>query len=229
MRIRRLHEWDVTTAQARAIQSALAARIELRPLPPRLRLVAGADVSVSRELGLVFAAALVLRFPELEVVEQATACEPIGFPYVPGLLSFREGPALIAAFRKLRLAPDLVIFDGQGLAHPRRFGLACHMGLWLGVPAIGCAKSRLVGTHAEPGPRSGDWAALVDGTDQLGVVLRTRDRVRPVYVSPGHLADFRSSAQAVLACCRGFRLPEPTRQAHAAVGRCKKEHPRPPQ
>jgi len=225
MRIRRLHDWQVTPAEARAIQTALGPRVELKPLPDCMGLVAGADVSVGRERELVFAAVLVFRFPALDVIEEAVACQPASFPYVPGLLSFREGPALVAAFRKLKRTPDLVIFDGQGLAHPRRLGLACHMGLWLGLPTIGCAKSRLIGEYCDPGPHRGEESPLRDGGEQIGVVLRTRDRVRPVYVSPGHLCDFASSAQAILDCCRGFRLPEPTRQAHAVVERLCREHP----
>lgn len=221
MQLRELHDWDVTTAAARHIQERLTRRIELRPLPEDISLVGGADVAVSREAGLVFAAALVFTFPQMELVEQATAHVGAVFPYVPGLLTFREGPALVHAFEALQTVPDVFIFDGQGLAHPRRIGLACHMGLWLGAPTVGCAKSRLVGRHEEPGRRKGDSTPLTDGGEQIGVVLRTRDCVRPVFVSPGHLADLATSARLVLRCCGRYRLPEPTRQAHMAVGRLK--------
>ncbi|MCK4376278.1 MAG: deoxyribonuclease V [Candidatus Brocadiae bacterium] len=221
MRVRKLHDWQLSPAEARRLQAQLAPQVELRPLPRRITLVAGADLAVSRELGMLFATVLVFRYPEMELVEQAGARDRASFPYVPGLLTFREGPALLKAFARLRQAPDVVIFDGQGLAHPRRLGLACHMGLWLGLPTVGCAKSRLIGEHERPGLAKGDSAPLLDKGEQIGVVLRTRDGVKPTFVSPGHLADFATSEKMVLDCCRRFRLPEPTRQAHMAVGRLK--------
>jgi deoxyribonuclease V len=221
MRLKHLHGWEVTTAEARAIQQRLAGRVRLEPLPDDVSLVAGADVAVSRRAGLVFAAVLVFRLPQMELLEEATAHVETTFPYVPGLLTFREGPPLVQAFTALGTRPDAVIFDGQGFAHPRRLGLATHMGLWLGLPTVGCAKSRLIGEHEEPGLRKGDSAVLRDGEEQIGVVLRTRDSVKPVFVSPGHLADFGSSERLVLSCCTRYRLPEPTRQAHMAVGRLK--------
>jgi deoxyribonuclease V len=140
---------------------------------------------------------------------------------VPGLLTFREGPGILEAFRRLRQTPDVVIFDGQGLAHPRRIGLASHMGLWLGIPTVGCAKGKLVGEHAEPGPTKGARVPLTDGAERIGTVIRTRHDVKPVFVSPGHLADFNTAEEIVLRCCTRYRLPEPTRQAHIAVGRFK--------
>ena len=219
-----LHDWDVSTAEARAIQERLAPRVVLRPLPRGIRLVAGADVAVDKPSGRVYAAVVVLTFPGLSVVEEAAAARPADFPYVPGLLTFREGPAVLDAFRRLERRPDVVVFDGQGLAHPRRFGLACHVGLWLGLPAVGCAKSRLIGEHEEPGPGKGDWTPLTDGGQRIGTVLRTRDGVKPVFVSPGHLADFGSARRLVLDCCPRCRLPEPTRLAHTAVGRLKAAH-----
>jgi deoxyribonuclease V len=190
-------------------------------LPDRIRLIAGADMAFDKRRGLAFASVVVMSFPELAVVEQADAVVPLTFPYVPGLLSFREGPGLLAAFEKIASAPDAVIFDGQGIAHPRRLGLATHVGLWLGIPSVGCAKSRLCGEHEEPGRRKGDAVPLMDGGEQIGVVLRTRTDVKPVFVSPGHLADLESSARLVLECCPRYRLPEPTRLADAAVGRFK--------
>jgi len=222
MRARELHDWDVSTAEARQLQEGLAGRVRLKPLPLRLGFVAGADVSFSRELGVVFAALLVFQLDKMELVEQALADAPACFPYVPGLLTFREGPAVLRAFGKLHRKPHAVIFDGQGYAHPRRIGLASHMGLWLGLPTVGCAKSRLIGEHAEPGLRRGDFTELLDSGEQIGVALRTRDSVKPVFVSPGHLADFASSVRLVLECCRGYRLPEPTRQAHITVERWKR-------
>jgi deoxyribonuclease V len=158
----------------------------------------------------------------MEEVEEAGLQMPCSFPYVPGLLSFREGPAVVEAFRRLGTRPDAVIFDGQGFAHPRRIGLASHMGLWLGLPTVGCAKSRLVGEHDEPGREKGERVPLHDEGEQIGVVLRSRTDVRPVFVSPGHLADLDTSTDLVLRCCLRYRLPEPTRRAHLAVGRLKK-------
>ncbi len=222
MQIRDLHPWDLTSAEARALQRELAGQIELRPLPRRPALVAGADVAFSKKRGLAFAAVVVFETGRMEPIETAEASAELTFPYVPGLLTFREGPALLEAFRKLERAPDVIIFDGQGLAHPCRIGLASHMGLCLGLPTVGCAKSRLIGEHEEPGRRKGDWTALRHEGEQIGVVLRTRTDVRPVYVSPGHLSDLQTSRRLVLACCAGYRLPEPTRRAHLSVSRLKR-------
>jgi deoxyribonuclease V len=217
-----LHEWGLTVAQARALQDGLAARVRLRPLPARIRLVAGADVAFPSRQSVV-AAVVVLALPELGLVETVTVHRPCPFPYVPGLLSMREGPSLVDAFRQLRSRPDAVIFDGQGIAHPRRVGLASHIGLWLGLPTVGCAKSRLLGEHAEPGQERGESAALLVDGEQVGVVLRTRTGVRPVYVSPGHLADVTSARQLVLQCCTRYRLPEPTRLADQEAGHASEQ------
>ncbi len=153
------------------------------------------------------------------VVEEQTACMRVRFPYVPGLLSFREAPAVLAAIGKLQVQPDVVLCDGHGYAHPRRFGLACHVGLWLDRPSLGCAKSRLTGTHDEPAPRRGAVAPLWDGDEQIGQVLRTRDRVKPVYVSIGHRIDLATAVRLVLACATRYRLPEPIRLADQLVRR----------
>ncbi len=172
--------------------------------------------------GLFFAAVVVMSFPALEVVEEQVAQAPAQFPYIPGLLSFREGPAVLVAMEKLESRPDLVIFDGQGIAHPRRLGLAAHMGLWLGIPTVGCAKSRLVGEHEEPAEQKGARVPLTYGGGLVGSVLRTRSHVKPVYVSPGHLCDHEGACRMVLECCTRYRLPEPTRQADLLVGRVKR-------
>jgi deoxyribonuclease V len=185
--------------------------------------VAGADVAFSRRHERFFATVIVLSFPGLEVVEQVSAWVRPSFPYVPGLLSFREGPALVKAFSRIKSDPGAVIFDGQGIAHPRRLGLAAHMGLWLGKPTVGCAKSRLIGEHRQPGEKKGQAVRLMDKGEKIGEVLRTRDGVKPVYVSPGHLADFKTSTRLVLLCCTRYRLPEPTRLADIEVARYKKE------
>ncbi|RME25795.1 MAG: deoxyribonuclease V [Deltaproteobacteria bacterium] len=223
LRAKRLHRWDVTIERALEIQKDLAKRILLRPLPQRIELVAGADMCYDRERELFVAAVVVLSFPQMGVVEEAWSVRDASFPYVPGLLSFREAPALVDAFEKLRNRPDVLMLDGQGLAHPRRLGLACHVGLLFGMPSVGCAKSRLVGTAREPGLRRGCKTLLYDKGEKVGVVLRTRDGVRPVYVSPGHLADLGTSARLVLRCSKGYRLPEPTRLADILAARVKRE------
>jgi deoxyribonuclease V len=212
------HRWPRDARAAIALQLRLAGRVAIRGGPRRVRLVAGADVAFASGGDFMAAAVVLLRYPGLDVVETSAVTRRVTFPYVPGLLSFREAPAIIAAWRRLRHRPDLLLCDGQGIAHPRGLGLAAHLGLLLGVPAIGCAKSRLCGTHREPGPRRGDRAALVLDGRVVGSVLRTRDGVRPLYVSPGHLVGLASAVRWVLACGGGFRLPEPTRQADQLVG-----------
>lgn len=210
-----LHPWDLSPKEAIALQRELAERVVLRDeLPEEVRLVAGVDVSCSRFAPEVFAAVVIFDLAEDLIVETATAQAAEAFPYVPGLLSFRELPVVLEAFRKLRQPPDVVMVDGQGTAHPRRLGIASHLGLWLDLPAIGCAKSRLCGEHDEPGEKRGDRASLVDAGEEIGRVLRTRDRVRPLFVSPGHRVGMDRAVEIVLDCGRGYRLPEPTRLAH---------------
>jgi deoxyribonuclease V len=204
------------------MQSRLRSRLRIGGSPRRVRVVAGADVAYDPRAGVLYAAALAFSFPALEPLEAASVRAPIRFPYVPGLLSFREAPALLRAFARLRIRPDLLICDGQGIAHPRGIGLASHVGLLLGLPAIGCAKSRLVGTHAEPGARRGSIAPLYHDGRRVGSVVRSRDGTRPLYVSPGHLIGIAAATRYVLHCCRGFRLPEPVRQADRAVGEARR-------
>jgi deoxyribonuclease V len=213
-------DWPaLTPAEAIAQQRELAARVVRSTRTRTIRYVAGADAAFMEERGLALASVVVLRFPELEPVESAAGAARLDFPYMPGLLSFREVPALLAAFAKLRTAPDAVLCDGHGLAHPRRFGLASHLGVALDVPTIGCAKTRLYGVASEPALAAGSTAPLVDPRDAslLGAVVRTRTNVRPVYVSIGHLVDLRFAVRIVLCCARRFRLPEPLRLAHQAV------------
>jgi deoxyribonuclease V len=212
-----LHPWRVSYEQALAIQAALRRRVRLVPLRRAPRLVAGADVAYSRPTHRMHAAVVVLDMPSFEVVEVARSVSMARFPYIPGLFSFREIPPLLRAFSRLRCAPDVILFDGQGLAHPRRLGLACHAGILLATPAIGCAKSRLVGEHDPVGPRRGDREDLTVEGDVVGVALRTRPGVKPVFVSPGHRVDLASAINVVLATSRGFRLPEPVRLAHRAT------------
>jgi deoxyribonuclease V len=217
MRIAELHPWRVSTQEASAIQRSLRARLRLRPLRREVRLVAAADVAYSRKTHRMYAAVVVVRLASFEVVEEATAHQLARFPYIPGLFSFREMPPLIGAFSRLKSRPEVVLFDGQGLAHPRRLGLACHAGLLLETPTIGCAKSRLVGEHRPVPAGRGGRADLVHEGDVVGAVVRTRAGVSPVFVSPGHLMDVDSAVDLVLRATDRFRLPEPLRQAHHAT------------
>ena len=206
------HRWDLTPAAAIAVQRELAGRVREETLPAPPRTIAGVDMSVRERA--VRAAVAVLSFPELALIERAVWEGPVEFPYVPGLLSFRELPALLRALEQLSTLPDLIMADAQGRAHPRRIGLASHLGVLLDQPVIGVAKSRLVGTYAEPGPERGAASPLLDGTEQIGAVLRTRAGVRPLFISVGHRVTLDDAVRLTLACATRFRLPEPTRQAH---------------
>lgn len=223
MKIAPLHRWPRTPRAAIRLQQRLAPRVELRmPLPLRqVRLLAGADAAFSRDGACVIAGVVVWDRRLRTVVESRLAIRPVRFPYVPGLLSFREMPALLAALRAVRSEPQVFLCDGQGLAHPRRFGLACHLGLWLKRTTVGCAKSRLCGEFVEPGLCRGEHSRLTLDGRQVGDVLRTRDRVRPIFVSPGHLCDFRAARELSLMGVTEFRLPEPTRLAHQLVTRAR--------
>ena len=221
MRIRRLNRWNVSYQEALSTQERLRRQIVCRGSPRRVRLIAGADVSYDKSEERFYGAVLLMSFPDLVVIEEVTAAGRPRFPYVPGLLTFREGPILIRAFRKLKRRPDLVIFDGQGLAHPRGFGLAAHMGLLLDLPSIGCAKTRLCGEHRRVGAAVTSSAELLYNGQTIGLALRTRRDVKPVYVSVGHRISLESAADWVLRTCRGYRLPEPTRQAHLLVNRLR--------
>ena len=219
---------DLSPAEARRLQGDLAARVETGP-PLSLddgRYVAGADVSTQGEMA--YATVAVLEFLELPVVEVHGFEAPLSFPYVPGLLAFREIPSVARALEKVASDVDAVIFDAQGLAHPRRMGLASHLGLFLDAPSVGCAKSLLVGKYEEPGVEKGSATDLVHRGETIGKVLRTRDKVSPIYVSVGNRIDLDSAVELVLACCTKYRLPEPTRQAHNAANRLRKgEDPSP--
>jgi len=218
-----LHDWDLTPKEAVALQRAMAGRVIVRKPRARIRRVAGADMAFTPDKRHCVAGVVVWDIDARTVVEEQTACKRVCFPYVPGLLSFREAPAVLAAIAKLETEPDAFMFDGQGYAHPRRFGLACHVGLWLDRPSLGCAKSRLTGTHDAPASQRGAAAPLWDGNEQIGLVLRTRDRVKPVYVSIGHRMDLTTAANVVLACTTRYRLPEPTRLADQLVRRASKK------
>ena len=217
VRVQTLHEWEVSIAQAREIQFNLAKRVSTENKVVNPRLIAGIDISAPDAQGVARGAAVVLCYPELDIVEVKEAHSKIGFPYVPGLLSFRESPLILAACEKLRNVPDLILVDGQGIAHPRRFGLASHVGLLLDLPTIGCAKSILCGQHQPVGEEAGSQAELVDKGELIGAALRTKSRVKPIYISVGHRIDLASALHWVMKCCRGYRLPEPTRRAHLAA------------
>ena len=207
-----LHSWDVTPEEARQLQNRL--RTQVIPIDQfgTINTVAGVDIGLKKDTAI--ASVVVLSFPELQVVDSVVTVSPVRFPYIPGLLSFREIPPLLTAFDQLKTIPDLIIVDGQGIAHPRRFGLASHLGLILDKPTIGCAKSRLCGQYNEPDSEQGAYTYLTDKEEVIGAVVRTRTNVRVVYVSIGHRISLDSARIWTLACCRGYRLPETTRYAH---------------
>jgi deoxyribonuclease V len=222
MNFRSLHPWELTPKQAIALQQQLARKVITENQLDSVRYVAGADIAMEKNSNKGYAGVLVMTYPELHVVEQRYAEVKLSFPYIPGLLAFREAPVLLEAFSQVKHEPDLILIDGQGLAHPRRFGIASHLGLLLDKPTIGCAKSRLFGRHDEPGSKKGSFTDLLDKEgNMIGAVLRTRERTHPVYASIGHKVDLPTAIQYTLACCRGYRIPEPTRQADIYVGLLK--------
>ena len=212
------HSWDLPIEEAKALQLKLAEKV-ITKTPFALsdiQTVAGVDVGFEGDVAR--AAIVVLDFPGLAPVDYAVGRVPVSFPYIPGLLTFREGPSVLAALEKLTTMPDLYIFDGQGQAHPRRIGLASHMGVLMDEPTIGCAKSRLVGEYQEPHREAGHWTPLNAGEEVIGAVVRTRTGVKPVFVSIGHRVDLATAINVVLNCTRGYRLPETTRYAHRVAG-----------
>jgi deoxyribonuclease V len=208
-----LHPWPTTAQEAIALQHQLKHQVVLEDQLPEVHRIAGTDVGFEDKGTLTRAAIVVLKWPDLTILEQHLVRRPTTFPYVPGLLSFREVPALLQAFEQLSVMPDLVLCDGQGIAHPRRFGLACHLGILLNCPTIGVAKSRLVGTHAPVPAERGDWTPLCDRTETIGAVLRTRANVKPLYISAGHQINLERAIAWVMHCTTRYRLPEPTRLA----------------
>jgi deoxyribonuclease V len=215
--VTKLHNWNLTPQEAVSIQTEFRNRLVLKWEDRPVSTIAGADVSIQGEF--TRAAIVVLHYPDLAPLEAAVEDAPLVFPYIPGLLAFREGPAVLAAWHKLQSRPDLLMFDGQGIAHPRGVGIAAHMGLWLERPTIGVAKSRLYGLHTEVGPKRGDRANLLDTKGNvIGAVLRTREESNPLYISPGHLMDLEHAVEFVMACTTEYRLPEPTRWAHKVAG-----------
>jgi deoxyribonuclease V len=218
MYYKQLHPWDISPAEARQIQEELRDRVIRKDQFGEIKTIAGVDLGFRKDIAC--ASVVTLSFPELELVDGVLAESQVRFPYIPGLLSFREVPPLLKAFGQLKLEPDLIVADGQGIAHPRRFGLASHLGLILDKPVIGCAKSRLCGRHKEPKSEAGEIEHLYDKDEIIGAAVRTRSNVSVVYVSVGHCISLDSAIGFTLACCRNYRLPETTRYAHrAAAGR----------
>jgi deoxyribonuclease V len=215
----KLHDWDLSPREAVELQKSLRERVRLEPLQREIETVAGADISFNKFSPVLYAGIVVLRLPSLEVLEEVGVVGETKFPYVPGLLSFRESPPLLEAWAKLKTEPDAVMFDGQGIAHPRRVGIASHVGLLLNRPTLGCAKSILVGRHEELAEERGSWQPLVDpkNKETIGAALRTKTRVQPIYVSPGHLIDLAGAIELTLRSDGGYRQPEPTRRAHLLV------------
>ncbi len=227
MHFKQLHDWDITAAQARQIQIELQSRIKICPMNYPPKRLAGVDCSISRDEQYIIAGIVVLEKVDdkFHLVDQVCVQSRLTFPYVPGLLSFREVPVCLQAAALLKIWPDVFLFDGQGLAHPRRLGLACHAGLILNTPTVGCAKSCLIGDYQEPGKEKGCRTTLIDKDEEIGCVLRTRSNVKPVFVSIGHLITISQAVQLVLDSSLRFRLPEPARMAHQAVSCYRIEHP----
>jgi len=216
-----LHNWDMSYKQAAELQKQLASRVRLTEIKRRPKIIAGLDCAISKGSRRIFAAAVVLKLPDFELVETVTAWRKLTFPYIPGLLSFREAPVCIAAVEKLKTKPDVFLIDGQGIAHPRRLGLAAHLGLFFDKPTIGCAKSRLIGTFDEPPLQKGSYTPLMHHEQIIGAVLRTRTNVKPLFISVGNKCVLDDAISITLACTTKYRLPEPTRLAHQFVARAK--------
>jgi len=218
------HIWNMSAKDARALQTELRERLICKDDFSNITTVAGIDVSYEKASNLSYAGVVVMTFPELEVVEQKYAVLPTPFPYIPGLLTFREGPSVLAAFEKLSIEPDLLIFDGHGQAHPKGFGIAAHMGLLLDKPAIGCAKKRLCGAYKEPDLKQGSISQLEYKGESIGTVVRTKSNVKAVFISQGHRISLTSAVGFIFDVCRGYRLPEPTRKAHNFVNQVRKSY-----
>ncbi len=210
--------------ELKAIQLELSQRVRLTPFSGPVRHVAGCDVSYNRIKNEMTAVVAVLEYPSLRLIEIASHTARVEFPYIPTFLSFRELPSLLEAFKKVKIRPELIVVDGQGIAHPRKLGIAAHFGVTVGIPTIGCAKSHLFGKYVMPGEKRGEWKPLLDKNgDVIGAVVRTRDRVKPVFISPGHLIDVKSSVEWILKLTKGFKLPEPIRFADSISRRISHE------
>lgn len=216
---------SLTPTDAVALQQQLRDQIQLTPLQKPIQTIGGADISFNKYSEVVYAGIVILSYPELQVIHTASVISTTRFPYVPGLLAFREVPALIEAWNKLEVKPDVLVLDGHGIAHPRRMGIATHFGLVAGTPTIGCAKSLLAGKYEEPGDKTFDSSPLIYKSDVIGTVLRTKPRCNPVYVSPGHLVTMDESLAIIKNCVRKYRIPEPTRLAHLLVNQVRLANP----
>ncbi|GAB3034310.1 deoxyribonuclease V [Spirosoma pulveris] len=212
-----LHDWNVSPTEAVVLQNQLRGQIRIEPLTKPAETIAGCDISFNKFEETVYAGIVVLRLDTLETIEETGVVSMAPFPYIPGLLSFREIPSLLLAWQKLKTEPDVVMFDGHGTAHPRRIGIASHAGLFLNRPTFGCGKSVLVGKYDEPAPERGNWSPMRHYNEVIGAALRTKNKVNPVYVSPGNLIDLETAISLTLACNGGYRIPEPTRRAHNLV------------
>lgn len=212
-----LHDWALAPREAVELQKELRAQVRIAPLDRPIKTIAGADISFNKFSKTVYAGLVVLALPSLEVIEEVGVVSETAFPYVPGLLSFREAPSVLEAWAKLKTEPDAVMFDGHGIAHPRRIGIASHVGLIIERPTLGCAKSVLVGKYEEPEKERGAWTELIDKNETIGAALRTKTNVQPIFVSPGHLIDLAGAIDLTLQCDGGYRQPEPTRRAHHLV------------
>lgn len=221
MQIKNLHNWNLTPKEAIALQKQLAGEVRYSKFTKKIVTVAGLDCAFTKDKKNVIACAVVLSAEKFDIIETAYQIIPVTFPYIPGLLSFREAPACLAAMQKLKTTPDCVIVDGQGTAHQRRFGIACHLGLLLDIPTIGCAKSRLIGDFNTPAGRKSSTSPLTDKGEIIGSVVRTRDNTKPVFVSVGHRCRLEDAIRIVLQCCVKYRIPEPSRIAHQMVTKIK--------
>jgi len=216
-----LHSWEVTPEEAIQLQKELQKKISLKKSLNKIKKVAGADVSYYQNK--MIAGVIIFEFPNLKVIERQSFISPVNFPYIPGLLTFREGPILLEAFKRIKNEPDIILFDGQGIAHPRRMGMATHLGLFLDKPTIGCAKSKLSGNYKTLGEEKGSYSLLREGKEIIGAVIRTRKKVKPVFISPGNKIDLHNSIEIVLKCTDKYKLPVPVREAHLFVNQLKSE------
>lgn len=216
-----LHSWDLTPREAITVQQELRTLVRIQPLAREINTIAGADISFNKFSEVIYSGIVVLSLPDLQIIESVGIRSTSKFPYVPGLLSFREAPSLLEVWEQLKTKPDVLMLDGQGIAHPRRLGIASHVGVLLDLPTIGCAKSILVGRHGDLALEAGSQTPLIDRGEQIGVALRTKKNVAPVYVSPGHLMDMDSAVDLALRSVTKYRQPEPTRQAHLLVNRIR--------
>jgi deoxyribonuclease V len=219
-----MHPWNISVSEAKEIQLRLSKKIICKGRPGKIKFIAGVDVAYASEVSYAFCAIVIFKYPALELLNITCSNDIINFPYIPGLLSFREGPVILKTFKKLQIRPDIVIFDGHGIAHPGKLGLASHIGLLLNIPAIGCAKSVLYGKYEEPGLKKGSESLLYDDFNMpIGIVLRSRQNVKPVFISPGHLMGIHESSGIIMKCLTRYRIPEPLRAADIQVSKYKKK------